>query len=415
MNKLVNLINRFIKPLSFYTSADPVTSEIEQVSRFEQHLGKMIRARWIFSGTCLTYALVLTSIIGFKSDLFTAVRQFALPLFYIFFGTVLSNIWYQYSYHWLSHLRGLRQLHVLLDVVLVIFVIHYTGGVISWVWIICPLIVLESALVFDQAKDTWGVALFAICSLGWLFSLETRGIIPQVKMPFYDYAQGYGENLVWVFFSWIAFITICTASVGTYFMRLHKSNQENLKEKVIRDHLTGLYNRKHFFHSLQSEIERAHRFNHLVSLLLIDLDGFKAFNDTFGHLEGDKLLQGVAGILKHNIRADCNLAVYNVDIPFRYGGDEFIIILPESSPSYGVMQAELIRKKIALEGVLSLAERIRNQVQTVFTGKSKITVSIGVAAFPLHGNSVETVVQAADTALYKAKKEGRNAVFLAEF
>lgn len=412
MNKVFIKLNNLLRPFSIYKTADPIKEEIEEVARCEDHLFLMIKARWIFCAIGLFYALI-TLVIGIGSEERRQMLAIMPPLIIIGMIVVLSNAWYNYSYRWFSHIRGLRHFQFVIDSVLIIFIIHFTGGVVSWGWILYPLLVIESALIFERCEDTWFVAGVAIFLYGILLALEFRGIITQIPMPFYTYNSGYGIKLGWLYISWVAFIIVCTALVSTYLVYLHRANQVALKQKIIRDHLTGLYNRKHFFYSLNSEFARARRFEHIVSILFVDIDGFKEFNDTFGHMEGDKLLQSIAGILLKNIRSNQQLG-YDVDVPFRYGGDEFAIILPETSPSSGMRRAEQLRKKIAIEGVLNVAERIRSQVQKIYTGSSRITTSIGVATFPIHGTNVEEIIQAADKALYVAKQRGKNAVMMAE-
>jgi len=405
-------LNRLLRSFSLYGAEDPITSEIEQAAHFEQNLALMIRARWVFTAMGVLYALV-TALICYRAGLYTVAWELGYPLLVLFFLLVAYNGWYQYSYRWFSHLRGLCQLQMLVDVCFILFVIHYTGGVVSWVWIVYPLLVIESSLVFDRSKDTWLIAISCIVLYGFLLGLEFSGVIPQVRMPFYIYERGYGLKLSLLFSSWVAFVIICSALVSNYMMRLQRANQGKLKKMIIRDHLTGLYNRKHFFYSLNSEIERGRRFGHIVSVLLLDIDNFKPFNDTFGHLEGDKLLAAVANILKQTIKTNHGL-VSEVDMPFRYGGDEFAILLPETTPSSGVRKAERLKDQVALEGVLQVAERIRHRIQEIYLDTGRITISIGVASYPLHGNEVEDIVRAADKALYAAKHAGKNTVALAE-
>lgn len=405
-------LNKLLRPFSIYSTENPIAEEIEQVARFETHLLLMVKARWVFGAFCVVYGII-TAIICHRASLDAEVQKLLPPLLAFFIVMIFYNSWYHYSYHWFSHLSGLRQLQMLVDVVVVIFIIHFTGGIASWVWVIFPLLIIESAIVFERQKDTWLITWSAIILYVSLIGLESVGVITQIKMPFHIYEVGYGMKIGGIYLSWVVFIIICAALVSTYLMRLQRGYQTKLKKRVVRDNLTNLYNRRHFFYSLKSEFERARRFDHIVSVLFLDVDNFKTFNDALGHLEGDRLLQSVATILKKNIRSDIKLT-YDVDMPFRYGGDEFAIILPETTPSSGLKKAEKLRQKIALEGVLNLAERIRYEVEAFCEENFKITVSIGVATYPLHGNSVEQIVQAADNALYVAKQAGRNGVCMAE-
>jgi diguanylate cyclase (GGDEF)-like protein len=138
-------------------------------------------------------------------------------------------------------------------------------------------------------------------------------------------------------------------------------------------------------------MEMARRHGGEFSLLMLDVDHFKAFNDLYGHPIGDTLLKGIVRIIQNCIR--------NVDIPARYGGEEFSLILPETTGDGAKIVAERIRRSIH-ENPFSLS-----------SGKfTKISVSIGIASFPHDGGSCETLIAAADQALYLAKAEGRNRV-----
>jgi len=173
---------------------------------------------------------------------------------------------------------------------------------------------------------------------------------------------------------------------------LREKNVE-LHEISITDSLTKLYNRKHLMETLDKEVSRSQRHSHSFSLLVIDIDHFKKYNDTYGHLAGDEALRRLASVFKECIRSS--------DYAARYGGEEFIIMLPEIGPEQGVEAAERIRHKVAEEIFNSDGESI------------KVTISVGVASFPENGEDAESVIRNADAALYEAKELGRNRVVLA--
>jgi diguanylate cyclase (GGDEF)-like protein len=163
--------------------------------------------------------------------------------------------------------------------------------------------------------------------------------------------------------------------------------REMLRIQSIRDQLTGLYNRRHMEDTLGREVHRAKRRNAPLGVIMLDVDHFKKFNDTYGHEEGDKLLHDLGAILQSNIRQE--------DVPCRYGGEEFLIILPDAPLEAAVRRAEFLRQKIK--------STLRVQQQSV-------TVSMGVAVYPEHGLLAEGIVAAADEALYAAKHMGRDRV-----
>ncbi len=173
-----------------------------------------------------------------------------------------------------------------------------------------------------------------------------------------------------------------------------KKTEAELKRLVITDDLTGLFNQRYFYTQVEREIEMVKRHGRLLSMFLIDIDMFKDFNDTYGHWEGDNVLKKIGEILQKNIR--------KIDMAFRYGGEEFIVLLPETKHEAAIIAAERIRKAVA---------------QTVFypftlNGHPDVvnkTVSVGVTEFHLEDN-VKSFLKRVDNAMYEAKKSGRNKV-----
>ncbi len=162
--------------------------------------------------------------------------------------------------------------------------------------------------------------------------------------------------------------------------------EEEVRRLSITDDLTGLYNHRHFFKTLESELVRMKRQKTTLSLLMFDLDQFKRYNDLYGHLEGDKALRKVGEIVRNSIRS-------NVDTGYRYGGDEFAALLIGAS----------------LDQTLAIAERIRTSVESVEL-QNTITVSIGLVEFQ-DRFSLEGFVKSADDAMYVAKNSGGNRVY----
>lgn len=165
---------------------------------------------------------------------------------------------------------------------------------------------------------------------------------------------------------------------------------ENTQLLAITDGLTGLYNHRHFQHRLNEELARAQRYKHSLSLMFIDVDYFKEYNDINGHIKGNNVLRTIGHLIKSSQRQS--------DFAARWGGEEFAVIMPETSK----------------EQALNLAERLRLKVQeTPFENEEKqplgkVTVSLGVASFPVDALTCDELCLAADKALYKAKSSGRN-------
>jgi len=167
-----------------------------------------------------------------------------------------------------------------------------------------------------------------------------------------------------------------------------------LRDQSIRDPLTGLFNRRYMEETLERELRRAIRNNESVALLMIDIDHFKQFNDTFGHPAGDTLLREFGSFLKQRTRGQ--------DVACRFGGEEFVIILTSSSLEGASQRAEVLREELK-----HLA------VQHVGQVLGAVSISIGVSAYPNHGSGAEELLHVADQALYRAKSEGRDKVVMA--
>ena len=168
----------------------------------------------------------------------------------------------------------------------------------------------------------------------------------------------------------------------------------SLRDQAIREPLTGLFNRRYLEETLEREFNRALRMKRSVGVIMLDLDHFKRFNDTFGHEAGDVLLRKLGNFLKQHLRGG--------DIACRYGGEEFALILPEVSPGNLLRRAEQLR-----EGIKHLSVPYQG------TELETLTMSLGIAMFPTHGATGQRVLNAADAALYEAKSSGRDRVVVA--
>ncbi len=184
------------------------------------------------------------------------------------------------------------------------------------------------------------------------------------------------------------------AEINTFATRLDAAYKElestnaRLKETSFKDEVTGLYNRRFFSLRLEEELSRYRRFNHPVSVVVLDLDGFKAVNDEFGHTVGDDTLRDVAQILMKHSRG--------INVVSRYGGDEFAVLLVETSKAGARLYADRIREVVA---------------KYPFSHGKTVTASFGVASLPDdEAGTAEDLFRAADEALYAAKRAGKNQV-----
>lgn len=163
-----------------------------------------------------------------------------------------------------------------------------------------------------------------------------------------------------------------------------------LQKLAITDALTNLYNSRHFYTQMELEIDRSNRYGHPLSLLLLDIDHFKNFNDTYGHLEGNKILNQIGRTIR--------LCLRKMDSAYRYGGEEFTVILPETSGN----EAEIVGERIRTAVAGQIFYPLPNQ-------KEDITVSLGVTEY-IKNEAISAFIQRADKAMYLSKKNGRNQV-----
>ena len=226
-------------------------------------------------------------------------------------------------------------------------------------------------------------------------------------LPLFQYLLRYGRkvSLFYCIISALAIIYVCILYpshpvhhfIIIIIMLLITFNEgflieenNNLKKElyglVMYDELTGLYNYRYFYQSIEKEFNLATRLNDNLALALLDIDGFKKINDTHGHEAGNLIIREIARIIKENVR-DCDYAC-------KYGGDEFVIILPHTEAEAGLQVAERIR------------EAIRNH--TFVTGT--VTVSMGIADFPINSSQKDELIDNADKALYNSKVKGKDMV-----
>jgi len=173
-----------------------------------------------------------------------------------------------------------------------------------------------------------------------------------------------------------------------------RESEKRYMELSITDDLTGLFNQRHFYNQLRAEIDRIQRYKHPLALLLLDVDNFKIYNDTYGHLAGDKVLAKLGQVIRSSIR--------KTDAGYRYGGEEFTVILTETPGQNAVVAAERLRKRFADEIFFPVPlEPVR------------VTVSVGIANYR-DGEEITSFVKRADQNMYEAKGNGKNCVYFSD-
>lgn len=247
------------------------------------------------------------------------------------------------------------------------------------------LIFYVGGFLFALISYTVGLWAYAAESASWGDAQAYRSIIRNL-------VDGFGSHQV-TFFAWELICTAIALTIGQLFDR-EVYYRRKAEEQANVDGLTGLYNHRYFQERLSAELERARRYDRVLSLIILDIDDFKAFNDTWGHQEGDRLLALFAAL--------CTRCVRSMDVIARYGGEEFVVIMPEASAEEAANAAERIR------------ECTEKQTAAAFGKNRGATVSAGVASFPIHGTTRHSLILNADAALYYAKQRGKNRCFVYE-
>jgi diguanylate cyclase (GGDEF)-like protein len=399
-----------------YISTDvPTTDELELLNESRVRIAQVIRARWIILGILAAYGVVPYVIFQYYSIDLSSVTtlQCVFPVL-AWCAMATYNAFFLYSYQWFANIRPLNQIQLLLDLLFVTVVIHYSGGAVSWFWPMYLVVTLESVLVMEKYSDTFAFVLGASLAYGGLLQFEFYGIIPPVSMPFENLSLQQTLPYDVMKWAWVTMINMSVATIGVYLMKTIRHREEKLKMLVIKDNLTSLYNREHFFYRLNSEIQRAKRYNRTLSLLIMDMDNFKQLNDRYGHLVGDQMLRVVSSTLWSNIRYSVRKPSYELDIPCRYGGDEFAIILPETTSVQATAVAERLRKEITVKCGHEMMAQIHAATGSHPLEVPDVTVSVGVASFPEHASITQALVKAADDAMYVSKRSEKNKVVVSE-
>ena len=389
---------------------DPTSQDLEKIAENRGRTLVIIRMRWILILMLSAYSLYAGSLLLFSlpDDMHTNTLL-SMPVV-ILLATACYNLFFQLFYRELSHFALVNHCQILLDILATTFLIHYCGGISCPAWVIYPFLSLEASLLLERKRDTWIFCFAAIMAFGLLIVAESGGYFnPTIISAITEELQRNPlySLLLW---SWNAVMTIAMTIIGLHIVRANRRKERSLKQLVVKDQTTKLYNRGYFFKELNSEIQRSLRYDHVFSIIFLDIDHFKEFNDTFGHLEGDRALKELAAILRKNIRRSETNPPYDIDVPCRYGGEEFGIILPETPISSNAKEP-CSRKEM---NAVAFAERIRLEIENLRVQGKKITVSIGIASFPDHGKNPDELVKAADDALYLAKSSGKNRLVIAK-
>ncbi len=396
--------------LDFFYQGGPTGKDREALAEARGRMLLVIRTRWILILLFCLYGLYAVSPFFCSQDAGAIEGARTASLAGSLLTAVIFNLFSHLLYRKLSHFPWANHLQILLDIIVVSVIIHHSGGIFSPFWPVYPIIAIEASMLLENKGDVGIMCCVASIVYGALVAAEYSGAVVPAAAPFTGGVPGSNSSYYLFMWFWVSALTAAMGSAGLMATGVTRRREDALKQLVVKDQMTNLYNRSYFFKELNSEIQRSMRYNHVCSVIFLDIDDFKGFNDTFGHLEGDRLLGELARILRGKARRSETDPPYDIDVPCRYGGEEFAVILPETP----LMTAGDCPGASGGMNAIAFAERIRQEVESLSIGGAGITVSIGAASFPRHGLTADDLVRAADEALYRSKKQGKNRIVIAE-
>ncbi len=389
-------LSRAVRRHTYLRSDVPSTEELEALKRARERSLLVIKVRWALLALFAMFGFYASHVLRSNSPEGLSLVHVTVPA--VAFATAVAyNGWYHYAHGWLSNLRRANLVQLLLDLVFVTAVVHYSGGAVSWFWTMYFLLLLQATFLGESARDSLIVGVASSLSYGAVLLAECYDVLSPVAMPFENLALQQDLGYVLLKWMWVTSMILFFAGLGFYMIRQVHKQEDWLRQMVIKDGITGLYNRGYFDLRLDSEIRRAARYGRSFALLILDVDDFKLFNDTCGHHNGDLLLRGVGRVLRERVRRSDVFPPYDLDIPCRLGGEEFAVIMPEANADQGRQAAVRLLEDIATHDVDGMGA----------------TVSIGVASYPEHGSDRDAIFKAADDAMHSAKRRGKNRVIIA--
>jgi len=304
----------------------------------------------------------------------------ALMMAMFFFAAFVLSFHYANLYRSETHWKIAIETWVM--IIFITWVLAYTGGVNSPLEDLYVLVIIVSALTLGKLATLLEMALITACYIWLGHPQETDNLL---SLPF-------GVKLL-AQISPMLLVAYITTMLSADIRRAYGHTYGHMKLLSETDELTGVLNSRGFTIAAEEVFRQSERYARPFSIMMIDSDSLKTVNDTLGHDAGDRLLRLAVQCIQNELRKS---PVRQPDVVARYGGDEFLVLLPETPGSGAVGVAERIRKSVESSPIAA-----RGQTMTA-------TVSIGIACYPVHGGDLETVLEKADQAMYASKSGGKN-------
>ena len=376
---------------------NPTRYDIEALHANIERVGLVIKVRWAIVALLAAFSALALAAYSTELPWGELAANMRVPAIAVAF-VVAYNTYYHLTYRRLGNIAFLNHAQLLFDVLVVGVLVYYSGGVNSWFYSLYLLFILEAAFILPLRRDTWLVAGFCAVTYGAVLFGELFGILPHVTVPFSEEYLHQNPAFVTVRFMWQVAVFGGAAMVVTLMTGSLAAREARIAESAIIDEKTGLYERSYFLRALNSEILRAERDDRSLYVILIDIDDFARFNDLFGIELGDVLLAAIGQAFEEALETCGSAMTFETNIVARWGGEEFAVLLSEGCAGGPPNDDDAAK----------VAEAIRSAAEKTLVKGTGVTVSAGVASIPKHGPTADTLLTAADEALYRAAEAGGN-------
>ncbi len=398
--------SRFVKSLLRSAKVSwreqPTRRDIEALQANIERVGLVIKVRWALVAVLVAFSALGGSVFAMEATWAELVANMRVPAIAVVF-VVCYNTYYALTYRRLGNVRFLNHAQLLFDAVVVTVHVYYSGGVYSWFHTMYALFVFEAAFILPKRRDPLMIAAFCALAYGAVLWGEYFGLLTHVDIPYTHGDLHLNRTYVTVRHMWQVALLGGASMVAILMTSALRARESRLASSAILDEKTGLHDRKYFLRALSSELLRAERDGRQIWVLMLDIDRCAEFNRVFGIARGDDMIGVVADALSRTLE-DCGEAeTYATNVLSRFGGEEFALLLVESCEG-GPPTASDAEK---------LAEALRVAVEEARLGGASVTVSVGIASYPEHGPTVDTLLCAADEALVAAAAAGGNRVAVA--